>query len=740
VYQYLIETLGCDVNAQNVDNDTPVHQALRYFDLNDGGDTTVLIYLLSQKDVNVNTKGLNGHTLLHTACRNISRLPLDIFKVLIEILGCDVNGQDDGKNTPVHCALYRFNPNNGGDINVLTYLLTQKGVNVNIKGRNGYSLLHVACVNINILPFDAFKVLIEILGCDVNGQDDYYDTPLHTAIRYLDHNDGSTALLTYLINQKGVNVNIQDQDDCTLLHLACKNINTFPIEIFKLLIETHGADVDVQEDNGDTPIHNAFAHFNANHGGDITVLNYLLSQKGLDGNIQGQFGYNLLHMACHNINKLPLGIFQCLIETHGCDVNVQDKNKNTPLHYALGHFDPNDGGDIAVLHYLLSRKGVNINIKGRSGCTLLHEACQLMSSFPLEIFKLLIETHGADVNAQNSDNDTPLHCALRNFNPHNGDIAVLYYLLNQKIVDVNIKDKNGHTLLRIVCQHINKFPLEIFKLLIETYGADINVEDNDKNIPLYHALLLFNPNDGGDITVLTYLLNQKDVNVNIKNKYGHTLLHLACMNINTLPLDIFKVLIETMGFDVNVQDDDKDTPLRHALLLFTPNAGGNITVLTYLLNQKNINANIKGEYGHTLLHTACGNINDLPLDIFKLLIETHGADVNVQDENKDTPLHLAFFNFDSDIDDGIAILTYLLTQKDVNFNIKGQNDRNLLHWASICDIASDSDGDESSDDFTDSDYDLDDSDNSAKSDTTLCQIVKVIVETCLEQIIDETRF
>jgi ankyrin repeat protein len=77
-------------------------------------------------------------------------------------------------------------------------------------------------------------------------------------------------------------------------------------------------------------------------------------------------------------------------------------------------------------------------------------------------------------------------------------------------------------------------------------------------------------------------------------------LHWACININKLLLDIFKVLI-----DVNVQDVYQDTPIHNALSFFDPDDGGDINVLTYLLNQEKIDANIKGEDGYTLLHLAC---------------------------------------------------------------------------------------------------------------------------------------
>jgi len=107
--------------------------------------------------------------------------------------------------------------------------------------------------------------------------------------------------------------------------------------------------------------------------------------------------YTILHNYCCYINTTPREVYRYLIETKGCDVNVQDNSKNTPIHDAFLFFDPNKGGDITVLHYLLSQKGVNVNIKGYNGYTLLHMACKRINRLPLEIFKLLIETMGCDV-------------------------------------------------------------------------------------------------------------------------------------------------------------------------------------------------------------------------------------------------------------------------------------------------------------------------------------------------------
>jgi ankyrin repeat protein len=294
-------------------------------------------------------------------------------------------------------------------------------------------------------------------------------------------------------------------------------------------------------------------------------------------------------------------------------------------------------------------------------------------------------------------------------------------------------DYNDQTILHNYCKDINTTPLGVWRYLIETKGCDVNARDKNRDTSLHYALRNFNPNDGGDITVLRYLLNQMGVNVNINDNYSNTLLHEACDNINRLPLEIFKLLIETMGCNVNAQNKYKDTPLHNAFRYFNPNEGGDITVLIYLLGQKDVDRNIKGYNGRTILHYACEKMNILPLEMFKLLIETKGVDVNVQDNDKNTPLNSALGYFNPNDGGDITVLTYLLTQKGIDVNIKGQYGNTILHLACICEIGDD-------DDDYSSDEGLEDSViQHQKADTNLCQIVEVIAERCVEQVLDETN-
>jgi ankyrin repeat protein len=376
---------------------------------------------------------------------------------------------------------------------------------------------------------------------------------------------------------------------------------------------------------------------------------------------------------------------------------------------------------------------VNINrIDPENGHTILHNYCRSISTTPLEVYQYLIETKGCDINAQDDDNDTPIRYAFDRFRSNDGgDIAVLAYLINQKNLDVNTKGQYGYTLLHWACNRINQLPLDVFKLLIENAGCDIHAQDNKQNTPLHIALLTFYPGHGGDITVLTYLLTRENVNANIRGDDGDTLLYIACNNINILPLEIFKYLIETKGFDINIQNVRFDTPVHNALRSFNPKSnidGVDINVLHYLLGQIGANVNHPGFFD-TLLCSACDNINQLPLGIFKYLIETLDCDFNALDYYNCIALHTALHHFKPVYGGDTNVLNYLFSQKNVNVNIKDSNGCNLLHLACTChpfylDIFL------SSDDVAKLD---------AECDTILCHIVEAIAERCVQQVFDETN-
>jgi ankyrin repeat protein len=398
--------------------------------------------------------------------------------------------------------------------------------------------------------------------------------------------------------------------------------------------------------------------------------------------IGAETGRSILHNYCQFINTTPLPIFRYLIETKGCDLSLLDSYGEAPLHYAMSCFSLGDGGDINVMMYLFSQDGVDVNSANQNKTTLVHKACQNINFFSLEFFKLLIDTKGGDLNAIDDNNYAPISYAFTQFTPnYGGDINSLLYLLCHQSFD-NIIDKYGSTLLHIACESINFLPLDVFKFLIESKGCDVNVPNQRNLTPLFNAIENFNPGDGGDIATLTYLLNQQGSNATTEDQSVNILFYIACLNINKLPLDVFKFLIETKHADFNALNHDNETQLYYAVRRFNPDDGGDIAVLAYLLGQKGVSFNTTNQFGETLFHLMCKNINKLPIDIFKLLIETKQCDYSVQDNTKNTPLHCALEYLKPG--DDTTILTYLLHQKDVNFNISNQSGHNLLHVASTC--------------------------------------------------------
>jgi ankyrin repeat protein len=217
--------------------------------------------------------------------------------------------------------------------------------------------------------------------------------------------------------------------------------------------------------------------------------------------------------------------------------------------------------------------------------------------------------------------------------------------------------------------------LSLIELLIKK-GANINIQDNDRETPLHKAesrsaaeLLLkngANPNarnkNGGtplhsmwtlDLEVVEVLLKY-GAKPNIADFWGKTPLHYLRNSEQA------KILLEN-GANPNVQDKEKNTPL-HTIFRIEQietseklkiaavliQYGANINVqnkqgsaplhgvgssqLAKLLIDAGADVNVRDNIGRTVLHDAYKK------DVVELLL-THGADVNAKDNRGETPLH-----------------------------------------------------------------------------------------------------
>jgi len=300
-------------------------------------------------------------------------------------------------------------------------------------------------------------------------------------------------------------------------------------------------------------------------------------------------GRSILHNYCKRINTTPLEVLRYLIETKGCDINATDVNLYTPIVWALLEFQV-DEGDNEALTYLLSHKNVNVNLRDRNGKDLLHWACYNINSLPIQTFKYLIESKGLRVDIKDESGHTALDFAFFQYQTEYGCEKNLIYVMSKA------NPKASH-LFQHLLFNIGTFPLRITRYVVEKMGVDINWRNDANQTPLDAAIGQSLP----DFQALKFLF---DVSA---DPPGSTLLHTAYKNVNTLPFLVLRHVADIKCDDVNVQDSNNDTPLHVAFSSFTPSLGADPKHVTTFIYQEDIQVDLQGKNGFNLLHCACSN-------------------------------------------------------------------------------------------------------------------------------------
>jgi len=663
-----------------------------------------------KKGANVNMAG-SGRTLLQEAC-----LPKDfkIAKILITN-GADVNAikYEDGNKIrrPIFIAIRLNNIE-------LTELLIKSGANLNVRFRDKTPLLLAFS---DLRSPEIARKMIEN-GASVNEQmalDSCFwgfsgYTPLLFAIYFKDFE------LAKFIIEKGANPNVIISKNAkeyrypgySPLLLALKMRN---FELAKLLIE-NGASVNEQLTldscrwgfSGYTPL--LFAIYLKDF-----ELAKLIIEKGANPNViisknAGKYkspSYSPLLLAL----KMENYELAKLLIKNGADVNTLLPSENqyypkySPLlfaiklkNYEFAKYLIKSGAKvnttnkelyidllIAVKEYnpdtvkMLLNKGADINARYYDNNNILHIASQ--NRYGIKVIEILLEQK-MDVNSLNIYNQTPLYFAVNRWadeiaetllksgaNPNiqssekntNGwtplmltaksnsiDCAILLMEFN---ADKSITNKKGQTALDIAKEKNNLIIIEI-------------IGNYEKFKNKYAAFLAFEKYDYENLPSLI----QKQENVNLKYKYGRTLLHHAIIrnkpelvkkllqlkadpnilsSFNYSPLmfaaqysdfDIFNILI-AYGADPSIKDNDGkkigEKTRNNTPIIIEAVAQNNYNVVKILLeNGADVNATMDSET--TLLMIASLNKND-SYKIVSLLIKK-GADVNACNNKGSTAL------------------------------------------------------------------------------------------------------
>ncbi|WP_341810998.1 ankyrin repeat domain-containing protein [Wolbachia endosymbiont (group B) of Chesias legatella] len=425
-------------------------------------------------------------------------LSLELIKCLINQPGLDVNVRGLNGKTPLHCAI-EFD-----ELSMVDLLLTKKNINPFVEDNDGKTSLDYA----------KEEKKAEILQALINNKyGSEQDSLLHLAAMI-----GEVNAVRYLIG-KGIDVNVRNALHHTPLHLAA---GIGHAEVVKILIREGKAEIEVFDARNQTPMHYAV------NNKKLEIVKLLL-ELGADVN-SARMGQNSMklspvHIAVSNTNyderDLCLDILKCLIKEPNTQVNLQDYENKTPLHYAER---------LKTIEVLLTREDIDPLVKDDSGKTPFDYA----ENRP-EIKKALMS------NKYGPEKNSLLHLAAQR--------GVVDAILKEEI-DINILNNKGHSPIYLAAE---KGHLHVVKLLLKkgaNYTPVLHLAIKSNNLELLKVL--FNEKNGAllcrDTVVNFPTLHNKYIaqrEIADKRMKKHNNIICICITVSAIAVAVYIGLITT---------------------------------------------------------------------------------------------------------------------------------------------------------------------------------------------------
>lgn len=200
---------------------------------------------------------------------------------------------------------------------------------------------------------------------------------------------------------------------------------------------------------------------------DEDIFRYLINLEEFDINAEDKNGNTLLHEA---IDQEKSEVVKFLTSYKNLEVNTKDLGGNSPLHLAIKSDNPE------IVEMLLSCESINVNEKDKYGDTTLHKATR---SYNHKIIEMLLLREEIDVNEKNNQGETPLHGAVKSNRPE-----IVKMPLLRKETDVNEKDNQGRTPLH---KAVDNDKPEIVKVILSREDIKINELNKGKETALLIA-------------------------------------------------------------------------------------------------------------------------------------------------------------------------------------------------------------------------------------------------------------
>ncbi|XP_014237512.1 ankyrin-1-like [Trichogramma pretiosum] len=406
--------------------------------------------------------------------------------------------------------------------------------------------------------------------------------PGHSLLRSAVQNDWQLAAE---LLKRGASPTWRDADGSTALHAICRDgrVNHL-LQLFFEIVDEHRepVQVDVRDSFGNTPLHLAMLH------GNKRATEILLA-RGAEPNLANKKGWTPLHLIYRRVEK---------DESIESFFKVNEENRQT----------------------------VQVDVRDRKGNTPLHLTLENSNAWASEI----LLTRGADVNSVNEKGSTPLHIMCQKTE---ADLLVKnFFAINARLnnpVRVNVRDSFGNTPLHLAMLHGHKKATE--SLL--RAGADPNLANDKGETPLH---VICRRADGCDIVevffkVVRELRGKPQVQVDARDCYGNTALHLAVRHRSTMKFSILLV----NGADPNLADNVGCTALH--LVCHSLRPYGSMSRFFEIVDQmqRQVRLDAQDNAGWTPLHVA---VHSRCKGKFQTLLE-RGADPNVANRDGQTALH-----------------------------------------------------------------------------------------------------
>ncbi|RWS07269.1 E3 ubiquitin-protein ligase MIB2-like protein, partial [Dinothrombium tinctorium] len=306
----------------------------------------------------------------------------------------------------------------------------------------------------------------------IDAKDDDGDTALHYAAF------GNQPEILELLLKSGANVDAVNKTKCSALHIA---VNKGLVNCVSILVK-YGCNVNLQDNYGDTALHDAIGKNliardspePGTSGGQRVsmecgeIIEILINAPRSDLTIKNKRGFNCLHQAALKGNNFAA---DKLIAKSRQLVDLKKEDGFSALHLATlnGHY--------SVVETLIINGQAAVDIVNNRKQTPLHLA---VSQCHCPIIELLVSM-GANCNAVDEDNDTPLHIAMFKWSEqmkrlqrcdqiiesspaisdlltqlgeigHNRSLslAVACYLIQDGKADVNVRNRSGRTPLDLI--------------------------------------------------------------------------------------------------------------------------------------------------------------------------------------------------------------------------------------------------------------------------------------------------